>query len=66
MANPRQMKKMTVRFYIDDLEYLKMAYPGTGYNEILRALASRHVKRLKEAAAASLSDQLSTEELKAI
>jgi hypothetical protein len=66
MNDPRQMKKMTVRFFSDDLEFLRMAYPGTGYNEILRALAARHVKKLKTAAAASLSDKLTTEELKSI
>lgn len=43
----RELKKMTVRYYADDLEYLRSAYPHRGYNEILRALASRHVRKLR-------------------
>jgi len=65
-AETKPMKKMTVRFYEDDLEYLRDAYPGTGYNSVVRALASRHVRRLRAATQEAMADKLSPEELRLV
>ncbi len=66
MSDPRPMRKMTIRLYEDDLAYLKAAYQGTGYNKILRALAARHVRKLRAATVERLEGRLSPEELKAV
>lgn len=40
-------KKMTLRLFEEDLEYLRLAYPTGGYNRIVRALVARHVRALR-------------------
>ena len=62
----RPLKKMTVRFYEDDLSLLREAYPGTGYNEIVRALISKHCRKIRSATAEYLQDKLTPEELSAL
>ena len=62
----RSLKKMTVRFYEDDLTLLREVYPGTGYNEIVRALISKHCKKIRNATAEYLQDKLTPAELKAL
>ncbi len=68
MSEPRPMKKMTIRLFEDDLAYLRSAYQGTGYNTILRSLASRHVRKLRHATQDKLAhsgaiERLTPEEL---
>jgi hypothetical protein len=57
---------MTIRLFVDDLEYLQQAYPTSGYNVILRALAARHVRKLRTKTVEALEGQLTAEELKAV
>jgi len=58
---------MTVRFYEDNLQLLREAYPGTGYNEIIRALTDKHCRKIRSATAEYLKDEkLTTEELSAL
>lgn len=60
----RTLRKMTVRFYDDNLKLLREAYPGTGYNEIIRALTDKHCRKLRSATAELLKEEkLSDEEL---
>ncbi len=59
----REFRKVTARFFATDIEFLKAAYPTRGYNEILRALTSRHVRALREATVERLG-KLTDEELK--
>lgn len=60
----RPLRKMTVRFFDDNLTLLREAYPGTGYNEIIRALVDKHCRKLRSATAELLKEEkLSTEEL---
>lgn len=65
-SETRPKKKMTVRFFEDDLAYLKAAYPGTGYNEIVRALVARHVRKLRDVTVEKLEGELTEEELQAV
>ncbi len=53
------MKKVTARYYEYDIEQLKLFYPGTGYNQVLRALARRHVRALE----AHMAKRLTSTEL---
>jgi hypothetical protein len=62
----RALKKMTLRLFEDDLEVLRAAYPASGYNEVVRALVSKHVRRLKNIAGAALEDKLSPDELRLV
>jgi hypothetical protein len=59
----REMKKVTVRIYLDDFNTLKTAYPGGGYNQIVRGLVARHVRRLRSITADKLSDSATAERL---
>ena len=56
MAEKRELKKMTTRFFADDLVTLKTAYPHSGYNTIVRALVSKHCRRLEAIAADKLDE----------
>jgi hypothetical protein len=63
----REMVKATVRVFQDDLVYLRKAYPHSGYNGILRALAARHVRQLRIKTAEHLQDvRLTDEELQSV
>lgn len=65
----RELVKMTVRYFSEDLEYLRLAYPHTGYNTVLRALAARHVRKLKHHTVEHLGDKtelLTREELEQV
>ena len=63
-SSDRPLKLVTVRIFEDDHEYLKLAYAAAGYNKVLRALAARHVRRLKTKTVENLeTDELTPEEL---
>lgn len=63
----REMIKCTVRMFLEDLEYLRKAYPHSGYNGILRALGARHVRQLRVRTQEHLQDiRLSEEELRSV
>lgn len=62
----KELKKMTVRFYEEDLDYLRLAYPHSGYNQVVRALVARHVRKLRNATAERLSEKLTMEELQSV
>lgn len=60
----RKPKLVTIRIFEDDFEYLKLAYSTAGYNKVLRALAARHVRRLKTKTVENLeTEELTSEEL---
>ena len=60
----RPLKLVTVRIFEDDHEYMKLAYPTSGYNKVLRALAARHCRRLKTKTVENLeTETLTAEEL---
>lgn len=50
----RKLKRMTVRFYEDDLDALRDAYPNAGYNKVIRALVSKFVRVLQAKATEKL------------
>lgn len=56
------LKRVAVRLNSRDLEILRAAYVGVGYNAIIRQLVSRHARAL-ENRSAELNDKLSSEEL---
>ena len=66
LKSERALKKMTIRFYEDDLTLLREVYPGTGYNQIVRALISKHCKKIHNATAEYLQDKLTSAELEAL
>jgi hypothetical protein len=51
MARPKDDRptvKISCRVYDTDLERLRVYYPNTGYNLVIRRLIARHVRRLEE------------------
>jgi hypothetical protein len=63
----RPLKKMTTRFYEDDLVYLKLSYPHAGYNGIVRALVAKHVRQLRNLTVEHLEGvKLTEEELRSV
>jgi hypothetical protein len=66
MKDERSKRKITIRLFEDDLDMLKQAYPHTGYNQVVRALVTRHVRRLRNVTAEKLEDTLSLDELKVV
>jgi len=64
----RPLRKMTLRLFDDDLDLLRVAYPHCGYNEVVRALVSKHCRRLREITAERLGadERLTPDELQAI
>ena len=64
-AKPKLIKT-TFRVFSDDLDYLRLAYPSTGYNAIVRKLVQSHVKKLREAAANRLQFSTLTDKEKEI
>ena len=63
----RPLKKMTVRFFADNLALLRQVYPGRGYNEIVRALTDKHCRKIRSATADYLkSEKLTPEELESL
>jgi len=44
--SPREMQKITLRLYADDLAVLRQAYPHSGYNRPIRSIVSKHVRKL--------------------
>jgi hypothetical protein len=67
-ADKQQLRKMTVRFFDEDLHYLRDAYPTTGYNTVVRALVARHVRKLRHVTMEKLEDTetLSAAELETV
>jgi len=68
MTPPRALERatrlITIRIFDEDADYLKLAYAGVGYNSVLRALAARHVRKLRNRTAENLeTEALSKEEL---
>ena len=61
--NERELKKTTIRLHTDTLDYLRKYYPNSGYNEVLRALSDRHVRKLLDATGDQIQELLTTEEL---
>lgn len=65
--NERELKKTTIRLHVDTLDMLRKYYPSSGYNEVLRALSDRHVRKLLAATGTEIQDTiqelLTTEEL---
>jgi len=41
------LTKVTIRIYRQDAETLRTSYPGMGYNAILRALAAKHCRQIR-------------------
>ena len=63
-ASEKKLRLVTVRLFEDDVDYLKLSYATAGYNKVLRALAARHVRRLRTKTVENLeSEELSPEEL---
>lgn len=58
-----EFEKVTLRLKRGDVAVLKEFYPNAGYNKVVRALVSRHVKRLQEAESRATSDQLTPTEI---
>lgn len=47
-ASLPETKKMTVRFFVDDLDFLRTHFPGVGYNRVIRSIIHREVLRMRE------------------
>jgi hypothetical protein len=62
----RPLRKMTLRLFDDDLSLLRVAYPHSGYNEVVRALVSKHCRMLRTVTVEKLEERLTAEELAAI
>jgi len=70
MSPPRALERkprlVTLRLFDDDMEYMKLTY-SRGYNQIVRALVSRHVRKLKTKTVENLeSEKLTQEELESV
>ena len=52
----RPTTKTSLRLFSSDLAELREAYQAVGYNEIVRALVARHVRRLRAKTAEHLAD----------
>jgi hypothetical protein len=48
--------KISLRLFSNDHELLKKYYPAVGYNEIIRSLVHRHVKKLEQKTQQHLED----------
>lgn len=61
----KELVKITVRVYAEDMDLIRMAYANRGYNNIIRSLVARHARRLKNAvnAVVPASDPAVTEKL---
>lgn len=46
MAIERDTEKRTIRLYVGDSDRLSAYYPQLGYNAVIRALVSEHLKTL--------------------
>lgn len=66
MSNEKLMKMVTLRLFIDDLDYLRLAYPAGGYNRVVRALVQRHVRALRNRTAELVEHKLSDEEIASV
>jgi hypothetical protein len=65
-ALDRKPRVVTIRLFDDDIEYLKLTY-SRGYNQIIRALVARHVRKLRVKTAENLQgEELSQEELESV
>ncbi|MGW8177692.1 MAG: hypothetical protein ACWGQW_02690 [bacterium] len=65
-ALERPARLVTLRLFDDDMEYLKLTY-SRGYNQIVRALVARHVRKLKVKTVENLEKEaLSEEELESV
>ena len=63
----RPAKLVTLRLFEDDLEKLILAYSGTGYNAVVRALVARHVRKLTAKTVENLEPEaLTKEELESV
>ncbi len=66
-ALERKPKLVTIRIFEEDLDYMKLAYSGTGYNQVVRALVARHVRKLSAKTVENLEDEkLTSEELSSV
>lgn len=54
---PRPTTKVSVRLHADTLAKLRSYYPFAGYNELLRTLTDKHVRRLDARVEEKLSQQ---------
>ena len=67
MSTPeRKLHIITIRLYAEDLDYLKLAYPQGGYNRIIRALVSRHIRALRNRTVELVESRLSDEEISSV
>jgi len=48
-------KKVTIRVYTSDIEWLKEAYPHVGYNAAIRTIVRNHRRNVEERVAKKLS-----------
>ena len=53
----KQSEKVTIRPFKEDVDVLRTAYGKAGYNDIIRRLVARHVRRLEEATAKHLEER---------
>lgn len=66
-ALERDARMVTIRLFEDDLDYLKLAYSGVGYNSVVRALVARHIRKLKTKTVEHLErEELTREELESV
>jgi len=66
MSDERPMKMVTLRLFIEDLDYLRLAYPAGGYNRIVRALVQRHIRALRNRTAELVEHKLTDEEIASV
>jgi len=62
----RRLQITTIRVFADDIDYLKLAYPQGGYNRVIRALVSRHVRSLRNRTVELVETKLSDEEISSV
>lgn len=66
MKSEKRLKTIPIRLFLDDLEYLRLAYPTGGYNRVVRALVARHVRSLRNRTVELIDNKLSEDELEAV
>jgi len=65
-ALEREAKLVTIRIFDEDLTALKQFY-SRGYNQVIRALVSRHIRKLKTKTVENLEpEELTVEELERV
>ena len=61
------VKKITIRIFADDANFLKVAYPRIGYNKVIRQLVRNHVRGLQAKTVEKLdTSKLSPAELRTV